>query len=384
VPTETQASAPLGPNRPVGDGLLSWLGAPASGGTNGSNGSSNTAVRFDTGGEVRLTENGSVDLSSVRKVSPDQLANESIGGFAPGTGITLEVLGPRTGARFVVTSANALDAVTLIEAIKNSIPAQAADFFSLTNVRISSTPSKPSDWSDEQRLVADDYFSASGLARPISLAELDFSKFTKWIEVSSQGASYVPGSTVFLTLTSTPLVIAEGTVDRFGNLELTGSIPIEFLEAGEHRVRLVGIRSLGGVAVDENGEIVISPETLEEIRRFDLGTQATVRLGGLTPEGDYLNAIRVVPLQPIAPWWTLWFILAGLIITVAARRRHYTDTRLKLGLAAALSLVSALPAVIIGWLSTVTLVTWVGLALGLVAMVATVVIQPSDKVVQAR
>jgi hypothetical protein len=326
----------------------------------------------------------SVERSSVRRVSLDQLARESVGGFAPSAGVTVEVLGSRTGARFIVTSVDALDAMTLIEAIKNSISAQAADFFSITSVRISSTPSQPASWSNEQSVVADDYFSAAGLARPMSLAELDFSKFTRWIEVSSRGAGYVPGSTVFLTLTSKPLVIAQGTVDNFGNLELSGSMPIEFLDAGEHRVRLVGIRSLGGITVDENGEVIISPETLAEIKRFDLGTQATVRMGGLTPEGDYLNAIRVVPLDAIAPWWALWFILAGFIIAAAARRRHYTDTRLKLGLAASLNIAAAIPAVIIGWVSTVTLVTWVGLALGLVAMVATVLLQPSDKAVQAR
>ena len=269
--------------------------------------------------------------------------------------------------------------MTLIEAIRASIPAQAADFFEVSLARVGAEPTKPEPWTERQQLVAYDYFQASGLELPVSLADLDFDEITSWIEVQGSASGYVTGSTAFLTLTSSPLVIAQGEVDRFGNIELTGSIPVQYLEPGEHRIRLVGIRSLGGVSVDDNGEIVISDQTMQEIERFDLGTQATVRLGGKTPEGDYLNAIRVVPLVPVAPWWTLWFILAGLLITLVARRRHWTNTRAKLMAAAGLNLASAIPAVVLGWLSTVTLVTWVGLALGFIASALTYVVRPSEK-----
>lgn len=186
----------------------------------------------------------------------------------------------------------------------------------------------------------------------------------------------VNGTKVFLTLTSTPLVISEGIVNRDGRIQLTGSLPIEFLNAGEHRVRLVGIRSIGGVGVDENGEITLSDETMLEIERFDLGTQATVRMGGETPEGDYLNAIRVVPLVPVAPWWTLWFILVGFLIAAFARRKNWSNTKVKYWLTVSLNLAAAIPAVVIGWLSTVTLVTWVGLGLGLLAAGLTILVRP--------
>ena len=289
------------------------------------------------------------------------------------------MLGSRTGARFVATTANIVDSITLIEAIRASVPAQAADFFELTSVAVGSEPAQGEPWTERQQLVAYDYFQASGLELPVKLSDLDFGQFENWIQVSTRASSYVPGSTVFLTLTSTPVVVAQGTVDRFGNIELTGSFPLEYLELGEHRVRLVGIRALGGVSVDEAGEIQISQQTMEEIERFDLGTQATVRLGGKTPEGDYLNAIRVVPLEPVAPWWTLWFILVGLIITLIARRRDWTNTRSKIFAAAGLNLASAIPAVILGWLSTVTIVAWIGLALGFITAAITYVVQPSDK-----
>lgn len=341
-------------------------------------------VNYDTGSEVRFTESGSLDLRAVKNVTTQELANESITGFAPNSGLYIEVLGSRTGARFVVTTANIVDQFTLIEAIRNSIPTQSADFFELSNARVGAEPPQPEKWTEEEKLVAYDYFQASGLELPTSLADLDVDQYNSWIEVEGAAAGYVPGSTVFLTLTSTPLVVAEGIVDRQGNIELSGSIPVEYLELGEHRIRLVGIRALGGVSVDDSGEIQLSDETLREIERFDLGTQATVRMGGKTPEGDYLNAIRVVPLEPVAPWWTLWFILAGLIITFVARRRNWTESRGKLLAAAAVNLVSAAPAVIIGWLSTVTLVTWTGLALGIVAGLVTLMIQPSEKAKQRR
>lgn len=184
--------------------------------------------------------------------------------------------------------------------------------------------------------------------------------------------------TLGLTLTSEPLVLGSGLVDKYRNVEISGSIPVQYLDAGEHRVRLVGIRSLGGVSVDDNGEVQISQETMDEIQRFDLGTQATVRMAGSTPEGDTLNAIRVIPLEPVAPWWTLWFILVGFIVSVWLRRRGKLDEKWKFVSGLGLNLIAAAPAVILGWISTVTLVTWIGLALGLVALAIVAVVQPKS------
>ena len=380
-PTETQVASPPRVTEPTfGDGLSNWLSvpaAPADGQPVDSGQAAGGEVLFDTGNRVQFTDTGALDLTTVKNVTPSQLADEKISGFAPNTGLYIEVLGSRTGARFVVTTANIIDSVTLIEAIRNSIPAQAADFFEVKSAVLGVKPTKPAEWSEKELLTALDYFEAAGLDSPQSLADIDFTGISNWIEIYGTAKGYVPGSTVFLTLTSSPLVIAQGQVDRDGNIELVGSLPVEFLEAGEHRIRLVGIRSLGGVSVDENGEVVISAETMAEIERFDLGTQSTVRMGGKTPEGDYLNAIRVVPLNPVAPWWTLWFILASFIVTTVARRRGWMNSTRKLWLGASLNLGAAVPAVVIGWLSTVTTVVWVGLALGLLAMAVSMVIQPS-------
>jgi hypothetical protein len=378
-PTTTSSAAPPAlENRDVGDGLSSWLTTPPTVETSvDPEIPAGPAVRFDTGGEVKFTESGALDLSSVKSVTPQELSNELIAGFTPGASLSIEVLGARTGARFVATTASIIDSATLIEAMRASIPTQAADFFRLDSVSAGTPPSDLASWTEEEQLVAYDYFQASGLELPINVSDLNVNEYQDWISVAASANGYAPGSRVFLTLTSTPLVISEGTVNREGLIELTGSFPVEFLEAGEHRVRLVGIREVGGVSVDENGEIVIPESTMREIERFDLGTQATVRMGGLTPEGDYLNAIRVVPLNPVAPWWTLWFILAGFIISVLAIRRNWTNTKTKYWLTISLNIAVAVPALVIGWLSTVTLVSWVGIALGFIAAGLALVVRPT-------
>ena len=383
-PTETEVALPA-PNVPtvkapeVGTGLDGWLNNPVVNPETGEPASSGKQV-YNTGtGTVKLTESGVVDTTSVKQVTPAQAIDEKIDGFTPGTGVYLEILGSRTGARFVATTANLVDSLTLIEAIRASIGTQAADFFEITNATTATAPAKPEAWTERQLASVKDYFAAVGLAEPKSLNDVDFGSVDQWIEVSTTASTFVPGSTVFLTLTSEPLVLASAVVDRFGNVEISGSIPVEYLDAGEHRIRLVGIRALAGVSVDDNGEVQISQETMDEIQRFDLGTQATVRMGGTTPTGDSLSAIRVIPLEPLAPWWTLWFILVGFLASIWLRRKDKLKTTAKFVAGLSINLLATLPAVILGWLSTVTMVVWVGLGLGFIATMLVAITQPSKK-----
>lgn len=312
--------------------------------------------------------NGGAGTSGEGVRSVQELAGERLGGFAPGVGTRIEVLGARTGARFVVTEASQVDTFTLIRAIQTSIPAQSADFFALDDVRPAVAPQIPPVWVDEERAGIAEFFAASGLAAPVSLADLDTSGFGEWIQVSGSAETYLPGSIVYLTLTSEPLVLASAEVARDGSVLVTGSLPVEWLSAGEHRVRLVGIRSLDGVSVDEQGEVQLSSELMEEIQRFDLGTQSTIAVMGSNLTGGDHVALRVVPLVAEAPWWTLWFILGGFLIVAIARWRGWLRTSRRRVTGAALVFASATPAVILGWLSTVTSVVWWALGLGLVAL----------------
>jgi len=147
------------------------------------------------------------------------------------------------------------------------------------------------------------------------------------------------------------------------------ALPADGSEAGQHRVGLVGIRALDGVTVDDQGEIQLSTELMVEIERFDLGTQSTIAVVGSNESGGFHTALRVVPLVPIAPWWTLWLILAGLVLVGFSRYRGWLSTRSQRLIGSLVVAASAVPAVVLGWLSTVTVVVWWAIGLGLIAAV---------------
>jgi len=57
-----------------------------------------------------------------------------------------------------------------------------------------------------------------------------------------------------------------------------------------------------GITADSGGTVTISDAAMTEIRRFDLGTQATVRLVGANDTGGSYHVVRIVQLNPDAPW----------------------------------------------------------------------------------
>jgi uncharacterized repeat protein (TIGR02543 family) len=325
------------------------------------------------------TPAGSATLESARR-SISQLSREVLGGFAPGSSTYIEIIGARTGARFVVTEAEVVDSFTLVRAIQNSIEAQRSDFFSIDSARVANAPVSPDPWTNDERDSANYLFTSSGLLEPTLLSDLPLEQYTNWVSVETSAETFVPGSTVYLTLTSQPIVLAEGIVDRNGEIQLSGTIPAELLTAGEHRVRLVGIRALDGASVDDQGEIQVSNALLQEIERFDLGTQSTIAFFGENLTGDSHAALRVIPLIPSAPWWTLIFIGLGLVLFGSLRRWGPIRKNVAHNLASAAVFLMATPAVILGWISTVTAVVWWGLALGLLAMVLYYLVRPKRSI----
>jgi hypothetical protein len=307
---------------------------------------------------------GSVGTRSVQEIS-----QEKLGGFQPGTTTILEILGTRTAARFVLTQASLVDGQVLRRAIEESIPAQGTDFFALNRVQPVSEPVQPRVWQDSERDSIAEVFAATGLDTPRNLNDMDLSGVTQWMLVEATSSTYAPGTEVFLVVTSEPIVIGSAIVDKNGEANLMGTMPVELLGLGEHRVRLVGIRVLDGAFVESDGSVGLTPALLQEIQRFDLGTQSTIAIYGENPEGGQHVALRVVPLVPQAPWWTLWLILGAALIGAGLRflPRHRTRTR-RLS-SSALAVAALVPGVILGWQSTVVAVTWWSLGLGLVAAV---------------
>ena len=299
----------------------------------------------------------------------EEVRNEKLGGFTPGApGTRIEIIGARTGARFVVSNQSQIDSLTLIEAIQSSIPTQAQDFAEITQVFENPEPTLPPAWTEEERNYAAEIFAASGLSEPVNLRDLFEDQFNSWIKVNTQAETYLPGSIVYLTVTSDPLVIGSAVVDKDGFVQVSGDMPIEWLQTGEHRIRLVGIRSLDGVSVDDQGEVQLSDKLVAEIEKFDLGTQATVTVIGPNESGGEHAALRVVPLIPTAPWWTMWIILGVGLLALYLRRKDYLSTKRRRYFALGVVGLASLPAVIIGWFSTVTIVVWVGIAATLASL----------------
>lgn len=299
-----------------------------------------------------------------------ELAGEKLGGFAPSTGLRIEVLGARTGARFVVSSVDGIDELSLIAALETSRDREITDFSELTDFSVTSRPLISKPWEDDVREGINEFFAASGLPAPKALVDLDLSNVKTWIKVQGNVETYVPGSTVFLITTSEPVVLGTAEVDKFGKAFVSGSMPVEALGPGAHSVRVVGTRALDGITVDANGEIQLSSEVLQEIERFDGGTQATVAVSGLNPNGGYHTAVRVVPLDLTIYWWMLIFILLALIVVGLARYYRKLRSRKARFIAAAVIVASAIPGMVAAWLQSTTWLLVAALVLGALGAVA--------------
>lgn len=299
----------------------------------------------------------------------NELAGERFEGFQGAVSQRVEVLGARTGARFVVTEATLVDQVALMRAIESSIPTQAQNFFAIDSLSTTNAPLTPREWDETDREAISEVFAASGLPAPRNLTELNPEQFSQWLLVQTRSSTYLPGTEVYLTLTSEPIVLGSAIVDEDGEAIISGTIPVELLTAGEHRIRLVGIRNLEGAYLDDEGKLQLTEELISEIERFDLGTQSTIAIiGEAGPDSGHV-ALRVVPLVPTAPWWTLWFLLGAAVIAGVVRLLPREKSKLRRWGSTALFLGAALPGIIIGWFSTVVAVTWWALGLGVLGAV---------------
>ena len=305
---------------------------------------------------------GTKDVLSAATRTVAAVAAEKISGFAPSAGIRIEVIGSRIAGQFVVTPGQAADPVAIAAAIEESTARQRTNFASIDKVVQTTPPASTQIFSTEIEQPEIELFAASGLAKPISLKDLNVAESAKWIKVDASADTYLPGTLVYLTVTTQPIIFGEAVVDKFGKAQLSGSLPIDLLEAGGHSIRLVGIRSLEGVSTDANGEIVLSDEAVNEIQKFDDGTQATVIISGASQSGGSQTVIREIPLEREVAWWTVWFAFIVGLLTLVARliRRPVGNVRRTVLLVTAFA--SALPAAIIGWVS-VTYEIWIGVAI---------------------
>jgi hypothetical protein len=308
-------------------------------------------------------------VSSTGFRSASELAGEALTGFAPGTGAIVQVTGARTAAQFIVDPTTIGDPLALVAALDESSLRLTADFAMLSSAEVTDRPGDDLLLGGQVSYDARTVFEAAGLARPVLVDALGVGDATRWIIVNADADGYVPGSVVYLVVTTQPVIVAATTVDHTGSAELVGAIPADLFPVGAHDLRLVGTRVLTGATANADGEITLSEQAMDDIQRFDAGTWATVEISGTAASGGSATAVRVVLLGLEAPWWTVIVLGAvGLLLLGLLLWRRPAQGRWRVLAAVLLTVGIALPA-ILGWLSRSYDVVLFGVIVGLLAAV---------------
>jgi hypothetical protein len=296
--------------------------------------------------------------------STSELAREALGGFAPGTGVLVQVTGARTAAQFVIDPTTVSDPLALVAALDESRRRLAAGFAEIISAQTTELPADEQRLGGQVSLDARAVFEAAGLAAPKLVDDLGVTDATRWIVVTASAHGYVPGSVVYLVVTTQPVIVGATTVDRDGTATVTGAFPADLLPAGAHDLRVLGTRSLTGATADSSGEITLSDQAMADIQNFDAGTWATVEVTGTAAGGGDASAVRVVLLGLEAPWWTVIVLgaLALLLLGLLLWRRPERG-RWRIAAAVVIAAGIALP-VVAGWLARSYDVVAVGAVVG--------------------
>jgi hypothetical protein len=293
-----------------------------------------------------------------------EVAAEKISGFAPAATLRVEVIGSRIAGQFVLSPGDVGDPIAVAKAIEESTARNKTEFASITSVLRILPPLSTEVYAVPVTSTQITAFKASGLAIPKSLGSMDFSSKTKWIEVKANAATYLPGSVVYLAVTTSPIIFAEAVVDKFGKANIVGKLPIDLLENGGHSLRIVGTRSLSGVTTDMDGKIQLAESAIDQIKKFDAGTQATVILSGYGPDGGSHTAMREIPLDRPVAWWTVWLALVLGLVTLVIRLVRPPVGAARRIVTVAIALAAGLPAAVLGWID-ITYELWIGVGIAL-------------------
>ena len=310
---------------------------------------------------------GAVQAHSTGVRNVGEAAAEVIEGFVPGRGITIKVTGSRIAGQFVVTPGSSADALGVAAAIEESTQRTETDFAAIKNVApVATTPQAKEIYSAPITADARKVFAASGLAAPVNASSLKADRSTKWLKVDANVTTYVPGSEVYLVVTTQPVIIGSATVGRDGRASLNGLLPLSALANGGHNLRLVGIRQIDGVSSDAQGRIQLSDAAMAAIKAFDAGTKATVEMVGTNASGATQSAIREIPLDKEIPWWTVWLAsMIAVLALVASFVKPPVRFRRRI-VAASVDVAAGLPAVVLGWL-TASYEVWIGFGISILS-----------------
>jgi hypothetical protein len=329
-------------------------------------------------GKADVIIEGKPAAVSVAVKTLDEAADYRNAGYQGGTGSRIEVIGSRIAGQFVVAPGGALDAVAIAAAIEESTARNKTDFAQIDSV-VNVTPPDESevykvDIDENHRRI----FSASGLKEPVSLASIDTSKSTKWISVEASADTYLPGSRVYLTVTTDPIVFAEAVVDKYGKAHIQGNLPIDLLEAGGHSIRVVGVRSLDGVTTRDDGSIVLNQTALDEIQKFDDATMATVLISGETRAGGNRTSVLEIPLDRQVSWWALWLAIATSLLALGLRFIKGPAGARRKTVAILVALVGGIPAAVLGWIE-ISYELWIGVIISVLVAGALILLSRRRK-----
>lgn len=294
-----------------------------------------------------------------------ELQSEAVGGFDEGSDVMIRVSGSRTTGQFVLSQAEAIDIQAIAATLAESQDRLSADFATLDEC----TAVVSLDWervttgqiTDDAR----DLFEAIGLGTPVTAGTVAGDDATNWLDVHATGRGYKPGSVVYLTVTSDPIIFGSALVDATGDVRLDGLLPVNALQAGAHSIRIVGTRDLGGVSVGTDGNIALSDSTMREIQRFDQGSNAVVQISGQAAGSSHI-AVRLIPLIHIVPWWLLWCLIAGLILLLIVRQRKF-DKRIPKLVFWSAAIVGVIVVEVFAWIEIAyVMLPWAPIAAGAV------------------
>ena len=259
----------------------------------------------------------------------DAIGGERLNGFAPGSGVTIEVTGSRTIATLIVPAGlSGLDLSVIEAALTGSAQREGTDFAAAHSLRV--VRGAPATVGDGLGSLSIDpeilrLFRDSELGVPVVRSA---GGGGEWILVRATADTYLPGSRVYLVATSAPIIFGVATVGANGTAVIEGGVPAALLGEGGHRLRLVGTRLMDGVRVDADGGVSLTEETIQEIARFDRGTTATVRISGTAASGGATALVRFVPLRDATPWILLLVPATIMLLGVLLRRRYGHAVRL--------------------------------------------------------
>ena len=301
--------------------------------------------------------------------TPERIASEKLTGFASGNGIRIEVFGARTTAQIIVANASVADPVTIASAIEESRNRTQTEFAAITQAEPVAKPVVTEIIGGKADENAIETFRASGLANPITVGQLNITSASKWIKVNASVTTYKPGSIVYLAVTTQPVIFGAAVVDKFGNADFSGLLPVDALTGGGHSIRIVGLRELDGVSTDNEGQIVLADETMQEIQKFDDGTKSTIKVSGQNVAGGKNLVIREILLLKVDPWWTIVLVSWTVFLVVLAKRyRKLTAAREKVTGQVVIG-VATLPALILGWYNASYQIMGIGAVIGIAGAV---------------